>query len=138
MIGMVDGPPNLLQRLKQKIRGLRHEILAMYLAVRHPATPWYAKVLAAGIVIYAVSPFDLIPDPIPVLGYLDDLIIVPLGVLAVRWMIPAAVLAECREKTAAGVEVNAAWKWAGGIMIALLWLLCSVGIGIWVWQWVGK
>lgn len=100
----------------------------MYLAIRHPATPWYAKVFAACIVIYAVSPFDLIPDPVPILGYLDDIIVVPLGVLAVRWMIPASVLAECREQAAGGVRINAAWKWTGGIVIALLWLLCLVWV----------
>ena len=134
---MMNDRPHLWQKLKQKTRGLRQEVFVMYLAVRHPATPWYAKVLAAGIVIYALSPFDLIPDPIPVLGYLDDIIIVPLGVLAVRWMIPAGVLAECRNRAAAGVVVNAAWKWAGGIVIAMLWLLCLVWIGLSVWRWTG-
>jgi len=107
----------------------------MYLAVRHPATPWYAKALAAGIVIYAVSPFDLIPDPIPVLGHLDDIIIVPLGVLAVRWMIPVAVLAECRAQAAAGVSIKASWKWTGGIVIVSLWLLCLAWIGLALWHW---
>ena len=66
----------------------------MYLAARHPGTPWYAKALAAAVVIYALSPID----PIPVLGYLDDLVIVPLGILMVRWTIPAAVLEECRKR----------------------------------------
>lgn len=132
---MVDGSPKLLQRLKQKTYGLRHEVLVMYLAVGHPATPWYAKVLAAGIVIYAVSPLDLIPDPIPVLGYLDDLILVPLGVLAVRWMIPVAVLAECRAQAARGVSIKAWWKWTGGIVIVPLWLVCLVWMGLSVWHW---
>ena len=75
--------PNPLQRLAQRTRGLRREVFSMYLAMRHPQTPWYAKALAGAIVAYAVSPIDLIPDPIPVLGYLDDVILVPLGVLGV-------------------------------------------------------
>jgi len=106
----------------------------MYLALRHPATPWYAKALAAVVVAYAVSPFDLIPDPIPVLGYLDDIILVPLGVLAVRWMIPAGVLAECRAQAEAGVRVAPAWKWAGAIAIAALWLLCAAWLTLLIWR----
>jgi uncharacterized membrane protein YkvA (DUF1232 family) len=83
-----------------------------------------------------VSPFDLIPDPIPIIGYLDDLVIVPLGVLAVRRMIPHAVLAECREKATAGVQVGAGWKWAGGIFIGAVWLLCIVWMASWGWRWL--
>ena len=74
------------------------ETYALYLAYRDPRVPWYARVFAALVVGYAFSPIDLIPDPIPVLGYLDDLILVPLGIaLAVR-MIPTEILTECREK----------------------------------------
>lgn len=109
----------------------------MYLAIRHPATPWYAKAVAAMVVVYAVSPFDLIPDPIPILGYLDDVIIVPLGVLVVRWMIPAAILTECRQRASAGVTINSAWKWAGAILISLLWLACVAALIIWGWRWYG-
>ncbi len=126
--------PNLLQRLKGKTRELRREIFAMYLAIRHPATPWYAKVLAATIVAYALSPFDLIPDPVPILGYLDDLVVVPLGVMAVRWMIPAAILTECRERALAGVTISPAWKWAGAMVISMLWLACAVAMIVWGWR----
>ncbi len=74
------------------------ETYALYLAYRDPRVPWYARVFAALVVGYAFSPIDLIPDPIPFIGYLDDLILVPLGIaLAIR-MIPAEALAECREK----------------------------------------
>lgn len=125
-----------LQRLKDKTRGLRREVLAMYLALRHPATPWYAKLLAGLVVVYAVSPFDLIPDPIPILGYLDDIILVPLGVLAVRRMIPQSVLMECREKAAQGVQISARWKCVGGLLIATLWLLCAMGLAWIGWRWM--
>lgn len=88
----------LVDRLKRWAARLKTEVSALYLAYRDPRVPWYAKAVAALVVGYAFSPIDLIPDPIPVLGYLDDLILVPLGVaLAIR-MIPPEVLAECREK----------------------------------------
>jgi uncharacterized membrane protein YkvA (DUF1232 family) len=85
-------------RLEGWARRLKVEIYALYLAYRDPRVPWYARVFAALVVGYAFSPIDLIPDAIPILGYLDDLLIVPLGIaLAIR-MIPPPVLAECREE----------------------------------------
>jgi len=85
-------------RLERWARRLKVEIYALYLAYRDPRVPWYARVFAAFVVGYAFSPIDLIPDAIPVLGYLDDLLVVPLGIaLAIR-MIPPPVLAECREE----------------------------------------
>jgi uncharacterized membrane protein YkvA (DUF1232 family) len=88
----------LLERLERWAGRLKVETYALYLAYRDPRVPWYARVFAALVVGYAFSPIDLIPDPIPIIGYLDDLILVPLGLaLAIR-MIPAEILAECREK----------------------------------------
>ena len=87
-----------LEAWKQRARDLKREVYALYFACRDPRVPWYAKLLAGGIVGYAFSPIDLIPDFIPVLGYLDDLVLIPLGVMAVRAMIPGAVLAECRQR----------------------------------------
>ena len=85
-------------RLERWARRLKVEIYALYLAYRDPRVPWYARAFAALVVGYAFSPIDLIPDAIPILGYLDDLLIVPLGIaLAIR-MIPPPVLAECREE----------------------------------------
>ena len=89
---------------RAKTRDLKLEVFALYLACRDPRVPWYAKALAAGVVAYAFSPIDLIPDFIPVVGYLDELVLVPLGVLAVRAMIPAPVLAECRERAETALE----------------------------------
>ena len=89
---------SFVERLKRWARRLKVEVHALYLAYKDPRVPWYARVFTAVVVGYAFSPIDLIPDPIPVLGYLDDLVLIPLGVaLAVR-MIPPQVLAECREK----------------------------------------
>jgi uncharacterized membrane protein YkvA (DUF1232 family) len=95
----------------------------MYLAVRDPRVPWFAKVCAAGIVAYAFSPIDLIPDPIPVLGYLDDLIILPLAILLVRRMIPADVLAECRER--AREMTDKPTSRLGAAIIVTIWILLA-------------
>lgn len=89
---------SFVERLKRWARRLKVEVHALYLAYKDPRVPWYARAFAAVVVGYAFSPIDLIPDPIPVLGYLDDLVLIPLGVaLAIR-MIPPHVLAECREE----------------------------------------
>lgn len=76
----------MLQALRERVRHLQGETLALYHAARHPATPWYAKLFVAAVVAYAVSPIDLIPDFIPVLGVLDDLILVPLGIVVAIWV----------------------------------------------------
>jgi uncharacterized membrane protein YkvA (DUF1232 family) len=77
-----------IETWKQRARELQTEVYAMYLAYRDPRVPWYARIFAACVVAYAFSPIDLIPDPIPILGYLDDLMLVPLGVWLARRMIP--------------------------------------------------
>jgi|SRR5262245_16680408 len=87
-----------LERWKEKARLLKLEATALYSACRDPRSPWYAKALGVAVVTYALSPIDLIPDFIPVLGLLDDLLLVPLGLLAVRTMIPDEVLAEHRAR----------------------------------------
>ncbi len=86
-----------LERWRQKVRTLKTEAHAVFLASKDPRVPWYAKVLAASVLAYLFSPIDLIPDFIPVLGYLDDLIIVPAGLLLVTRLIPVEVMAEHRE-----------------------------------------
>src|SRR5258708_32430511 len=88
-----------LDRLRQRARELKVELIALALAARHPETPWYAKLIVAGCVAYALTPVDLIPDAIPVIGFVDDLIFIPLAVaLAVRF-IPGPVLADCRARS---------------------------------------
>ena len=86
---------------KDRVKALKRETFTLYLACRHPRVPWYAKILALLVVGYALSPIDLIPDFIPVIGYLDDLILIPLGLMLVIRMIPEDVLAECRQKSEA-------------------------------------
>ena len=106
---------------------LKSETHALYLAYRDPRVPWYAKLFAALVVGYAFSPIDLIPDPIPVLGYLDDLILVPLGVaLAVR-MIPKDVLSESRQKAREMVERGERpVSRAAAAVIVVVWLALAV------------
>lgn len=89
---------SLLDALKHRARQFKLEVKALALAYRDPRTPWYAKAFAGCVVAYALSPIDLIPDFIPVLGYLDDLILVPLGIALSIKMIPPAVLADCRAR----------------------------------------
>src|SRR6266542_6142122 len=88
----------VIQKWKQHAHTIKREVYALYLAFRDPRTPWYGKVFAALVVAYAFSPIDLIPDPIPVLGYLDDLVLIPLGVALAIKMIPPEVMAECRAR----------------------------------------
>src|SRR5512139_812634 len=90
-----------LELWKQRARTLKTEVYALYLAYRDPRTPWYARLLAGIVVAYAFSPIDLIPDFIPVLGYLDDLLLVPLGVMLALRMVPRDVLDECRARARA-------------------------------------
>src|SRR6266700_7126751 len=89
---------------KERVRNLKRDVVAIALALRDPRVPWYAKAIGACVVAYALSPIDLIPDFIPVLGYLDDLVLVPLGLLLVLRLIPAEILAEHRVAAAAIVE----------------------------------
>jgi uncharacterized membrane protein YkvA (DUF1232 family) len=110
----------VIERAKERARGLRRESLTLYFVARDPRTPWYAKVVAAGVVAYALSPFDLIPDFIPVLGYLDDLIIVPAGVALVLRLVPAAVLADCRARAAD--QATRPVSRIGAVFMVALWL----------------
>jgi uncharacterized membrane protein YkvA (DUF1232 family) len=106
---------------------LKREVYTLYFAVRDPRVPWYAKALAGSIVAYAFSPIDLIPDFIPVLGYLDDLILIPLGVLLVRRLIPADVLADCRGRAAA-LDAKPQ-SWGGAAIVVGIWLVLA-GLGV--------
>jgi uncharacterized membrane protein YkvA (DUF1232 family) len=122
----------ILAELKQRARHLKAETFALYLAARDPRTPWYAKLLVAGIVAYAFSPIDLIPDFVPVLGYLDDLILLPLGIaLAIR-LIPPPVLAECRARAQEGAQNGNPVSRVAGVMVVAIWLAFAASVLVWV------
>jgi uncharacterized membrane protein YkvA (DUF1232 family) len=111
-----------LEGWKQRVRRLKSEVRALYLAYGDPRTPLYARVLVLLVVGYALSPIDLIPDFVPVLGYLDDLVLIPLGIaLAIR-MIPAPVLAECREKAR---NSNVTAGRGAIVLVVLTWALLA-------------
>jgi uncharacterized membrane protein YkvA (DUF1232 family) len=115
----------MLDRLKVRARALKTEVLAVYLAARDPRTPWYARGLALLIVAYALSPIDLIPDFVPVLGYLDDLILIPGGIwLAIR-MIPPDVLAEAH-LMAADSSMERILGRFGTVIIVFLWFAALI------------
>ena len=111
---------------KQKARELKIQIYALYLAYRDPRTPWYAKAFAALVVGYPFSPIDLIPDFVPLLGYLDDLILLPLGVKIALDLIPTESMAEAREKARQQSQAGKPGNYFAGVMIVLLWIALFV------------
>ena len=116
-----------IRRLESWARGLKVEVYALYLAYRDPRVPWYARVFAAVVVGYAFSPIDLIPDPVPVLGYLDDLILIPLGIALAIKMIPPPVLAECREK-ARNAKDRPVSKVAAVVVVVVWFTLAALAV----------
>jgi uncharacterized membrane protein YkvA (DUF1232 family) len=129
----------VINRLKEWAQRLKCEVVALWLCTRHPRTPFLPKALAMALVAYALSPIDLIPDFIPVLGYLDDLIILPVGIWLVLKMVPEDVMAECRIEAVRWLEEKRPKPrsrlgatiiitiWAAGLIL-ILWL---------AWQWAG-
>lgn len=118
-----------LARLKQRARGIKRDTYTLYLACRDPRTPWYVKLFAGGIVAYAISPIDLIPDFIPVLGYLDDLILLPSAIVLAVKLIPEPVLVECRAKAQVHSEKPTS-RTAAAVIIAI-WLTIA-GLTMWL------
>jgi uncharacterized membrane protein YkvA (DUF1232 family) len=113
----------LVARLRRWAQGVRRDARAIYSLAHDPRVPWYAKALAMCVAAYAFSPVDLIPDFIPVLGYLDDVVVVPLGILLVTRLIPPTILAEHREAAAAAVAEARPAPWVGAALV----------LGLWVW-----
>lgn len=116
-------------KLKDWARALKRDVHAIYFAARDPRTPWYAKALAVCVAGYALSPIDLIPDFIPVLGYLDDVVIVPLGILAVVKLIPQDVIVESR--AAAALAAERPVSRTAAVVIALIWA-ASIALTGWL------
>lgn len=116
---------------KERVKSLKQETFTLYLAYRDPRVPWYAKALALLVVGYALSPIDLIPDFIPILGYLDDLVLIPLGIMLVIRLIPAEVLAECRQKSEMIVGRSTRMGKIAAAVIVLIWIL-STAVVTWL------
>jgi len=117
--------------LKQRARALKSEVLAVFLAARHPRTPWYAKLLLVAIVAYAVSPIDLIPDFIPVLGFVDDIILLPFAIAFAVKLIPADVMEECRARARQETPDATRAGRIGAVIIVLLWVALFVLAAMW-------
>lgn len=122
-------------RWRDRARQLKRLTWALLFAYRDPRTPLVARVVAACVIAYAFSPIDLIPDIIPVLGYLDDLVLIPLGVaLAIR-LIPVPVWADAQLQATMAVQTNRPVSWLATGVIVLLWVVLAVGVGWWLWRW---
>ncbi len=124
---------DMIAAWKHRAQQLKTELLALYLAYRDPRVPWVARVVAALVVAYAFSPLDLIPDPIPVLGYLDDLIIVPLGIVIALRLIPPAVMDDCRAQARQMVAQGRPVNWIAAGVIVLIWIALAVVVVRLVW-----
>jgi uncharacterized membrane protein YkvA (DUF1232 family) len=117
-----------LRQWKKRAQKLKSEIYALCLAYRDPRVPWYGKLLAATIIGYALSPIDLIPDFIPFLGLLDDLVLLPLGIMLLIKIIPEEILAEYREKAKAEPITAEKRNWVAAAVILLIWIALLYGL----------
>lgn len=109
--------------LKEKLKQLKQKTAIIYVAVKSPKTPWYAKAVGAIVICYALSPIDIIPDFIPILGYIDELLLIPLGVLLTMKLIPKNLWYEFQEEAKTIWENGKPKKWYYAIPIILLWLI---------------
>jgi len=124
-----------MQRLKIWAAALKREVMALWFACRDPRTPWYARVLTMLIVAYALSPIDLIPDFIPMLGYLDELILLPVGIYLVLKLVPAEALADARARAQAWVDSRKPKprNWIAAAVIVLVWVAVLWAAFLLIW-----
>ena len=122
----------MLRQAKRWARTIKRDVVALWVAARDPRVPWYAKAMAGAVAAYALSPIDLIPDFIPVLGYLDDLVIVPLGILLTVRLIPAPLMDELRAEAAK--REGRPTSRAGLAVIVGIWIAAISLAGWWLWQ----
>jgi uncharacterized membrane protein YkvA (DUF1232 family) len=127
---------SFLANWKHCARELKIQVYAVYLAYRDPRVPLYARIFAACVVGYAFSPIDLIPDPIPILGYLDDMVIVPLGVALALRMIPPDVLAECQDKSREVMKQGKPVNKVAAVIIIAIWIVLAVWVVRVLWDFV--
>ncbi|HXG57358.1 MAG TPA: DUF1232 domain-containing protein [Vicinamibacterales bacterium] len=121
----------ITERLRGWARQIKRDVHALFLAARDPRVPWYAKVAAIAVAAYALSPIDLIPDFIPVLGYLDDLVIVPVGIFLAAKLVPADLMREFRASATAADGERLLGK-LGATVIVVLWIVGVVLAALWV------
>ena len=119
------------------LRRLKRDVMALHLAARDPRVPWYAKAVAAGVAAYALSPIDLIPDFIPVLGYLDELVVLPLGILLAVRLVPREIMAELRARAEGGSGGRPVSR-AGAVAIVTLWLVAAAAAALGLARLLGR
>jgi uncharacterized membrane protein YkvA (DUF1232 family) len=124
----------LITKLKQRAHDLKAETFVLYLAARDPRTPWYAKLLVTGIVAYAFSPIDLIPDFVPVLGYLDDLILIPVAIALVIRLVPDSVLANCRANAQETFKNAKPVSRVAAAVIVVIWMALAALCIVWAYE----
>ena len=122
----------IADRLRSWARRIKRELAAVYLAARDPRVPWYVRALALFVVAYALSPIDLIPDFIPVLGYLDDVILLPLGLLLVIRLMPDGLMEEYRLKADAMGRAPA--NRAAAVVIIVIWIVAAAAAARWAYD----
>ncbi|MGG4169320.1 YkvA family protein [Rossellomorea vietnamensis] len=120
---------NTISKLKNYAKTVKQDLIVLYLSYKDPRTPLHAKMLAICVVAYAFSPIDLIPDFIPIIGYLDDLILVPIGIILTLKWIPSEVLEETREQARHMQKSDSPKNWFVGAVFILIWVLVAVWIG---------
>ena len=123
-----------MEQWRQKARELKQEIYALYYACKDSRIPWYVKFLAGCAIAYALSPIDLIPDFIPVLGLLDDLIILPLVIMLLIKLIPPEIMDDCRRQAEATVasDKNQLQSWNASVVIIVIWFIVGVILAFWI------
>lgn len=115
-------------KLKDRAHALKREAYALYIVARDPRVPWYARAFMALVLAYTFSPIDLIPDFVPALGHLDDLVIIPLGIFIALKMIPPEVMAEARRQSEELLQKGRPISRAGAVMVIAIWLAILIAI----------
>jgi len=117
-------------KLHEAARRIKHDAMTVYFTARDPRTPFFVRLLALAVAAYALSPIDLIPDFIPILGYLDDLVLLPLGIVLIIKLTPVAIIEASRTK-AREASAKPKSKLAAAVIV-VIWVLCAVGFGYWL------
>jgi uncharacterized membrane protein YkvA (DUF1232 family) len=130
----MPGAMSFIANLESRARRLKAEVTALYLAARHPRTPWYAKAFIVAIVAYALSPIDLIPDFIPVLGFVDEIVLLPFAIVLAVKLVPADVMAECRARASETGRVTTRAGRIGAMVIVVLWIAAIALAGTWAYE----
>ena len=127
----MENRSKIINRLKQWARDIKRDVIALWIAARDPRVPWYAKAVAGLVAAYALSPIDLIPDFIPIIGYLDDLVIVPAGILLAVKLTPPDLMEEFRQQ--ATLREGRPMSRAGAAAVVVIWIAAASWLAWWFW-----